>query len=176
MNTDLDKLRLEHSVPARLNLPWHLTASAVVIEQGHILLVHHKRIGAWLPPGGHPDNNELPFETAVRETLEETGIRVVVLAGDVPIKDDSEAFFSPQPLCQHVVHAVEKGAELYHVDVAFLCALPSPMSLPEPVSADEVHGARWHDLKRLSELPLAKNVPEIVDLAVKRLARLSSGG
>src|ERR1700728_4814961 len=55
----------------------HFTASAVVMEQSHILLVHHRRIGAWLPPGGHIEENELPHQAAIRETKEETGIDIV---------------------------------------------------------------------------------------------------
>src|SRR5688500_10821251 len=44
-----------------------------------VLLHWHRRLGLWLPPGGHIDPGELPDEAAVRETLEETGLAVELL-------------------------------------------------------------------------------------------------
>lgn len=54
----------------------HLTGSAIVLdESGRVLLHRHKRLGLWLQPGGHVDPGESAAEGAVRETLEETGVR-----------------------------------------------------------------------------------------------------
>jgi len=36
----------------------------------------HKRIGGWMQPGGHVDAGETPWEAALRETAEETGLAV----------------------------------------------------------------------------------------------------
>jgi 8-oxo-dGTP pyrophosphatase MutT (NUDIX family) len=166
---------VEHILPDSLGLPWHFTASAVVILSGHILLVHHKRIGAWLPPGGHIDEPELPHRAAVRETLEETGVLVKVLTEPLPKTDTADAFVLPQPLCIHAVKAVEKGNELFHVDIAYLCApvdSPKNSRLPPLTQVDEVYGSRWLALSALDEVPLAKNVPEIVALAASRLERM----
>src|SRR5271163_771914 len=115
----------------RPKIPQHFTASAVVIHGGHILLVHHKRIGAWLPPGGHIEPFEMPHEAAAREVLEETGVAVEVTAPPVPPTAGHNAFFLPQPLCIQAVSAVENGEELYHLDLAYLC---------RPVAADETGG------------------------------------
>lgn len=55
----------------------HLTASAVVFDgSGRVLLVQHLGSGLWLYPGGHVDDGEEPAAAAVRETFEETGLRV----------------------------------------------------------------------------------------------------
>ncbi|MGH9551486.1 MAG: NUDIX hydrolase [Terriglobales bacterium] len=166
------ELLAPHTLPSLADQPWHFTASAVVIAAGHILLVHHKRIGAWLPPGGHFIGNELPHQAAVREALEETGVAVEVVTESVPPSDDPEAFFCHQPLCIHGVHAVEKGNAVYHLDIAYLC-LPAQMTegeaLPPITTTDEVHAAVWCPLDRLEDLPLARNVPEIVALALEKL-------
>jgi 8-oxo-dGTP pyrophosphatase MutT (NUDIX family) len=54
----------------------HLTGSAIVVDdRGRVLLHRHKRLGLWLQPGGHVDPGETAAEGAVRETLEETGVR-----------------------------------------------------------------------------------------------------
>ena len=44
-----------------------------------MLLHHHRKLGMWLPPGGHIERDELPDDAAVREVFEETGIRVVLV-------------------------------------------------------------------------------------------------
>jgi ADP-ribose pyrophosphatase YjhB (NUDIX family) len=161
----------EHVIPQANALPRHFTASAVIIVAQHVLLVHHKRIGAWLPPGGHLLDCELPHEAAVRETLEETGVAVRALSlGPMPQTGDRDAFFLPQPLCIQVVRALEKGTDLYHLDIAYLCApVAAGGALPPLIHTDEVHGARWIALSALSTMPLAKNVPEIVTLAQARI-------
>lgn len=167
-----------HLLPSRLPLPNHFTASAVVIVSGHVLMVHHRRIGAWLPPGGHIDGGELPHEAAEREVFEETGIEVEVISEVLPASTDEKAFVLPSPLCLHAVHAIEKGEELYHIDVAYLCRLKCPADKPENhlpaiVSSDEVHQARWIDLQELDSIALARNVPEVLALALTKLGASS---
>ncbi len=157
------------------------------MEQSHILLVHHRRIGAWLPPGGHIEEHELPHETAVRETKEETGIDIAVLNVDgrvgaavrppvssAPTKNN-EAFFLPTPLCIHAVKASERDSVYYHIDLAYLCrplavlSADKKSSLPDIIANDELYDARWVKLDCLCDLPLANNVIEIVALAKSRL-------
>jgi 8-oxo-dGTP pyrophosphatase MutT (NUDIX family) len=41
-----------------------------------VLLHLHRKLGMWLPPGGHIERDELPDDAAVREVFEETGLRV----------------------------------------------------------------------------------------------------
>jgi 8-oxo-dGTP pyrophosphatase MutT (NUDIX family) len=54
--------------------PVHVTASAVVCGPRGTLLHRHKRLGLWLQPGGHINDGEAPWDAAVREAAEETGI------------------------------------------------------------------------------------------------------
>jgi ADP-ribose pyrophosphatase YjhB (NUDIX family) len=46
-----------------------------VVHRGRVLLLFHPKLGLWLPPGGHVEAGELPDDAAVREVLEETGVR-----------------------------------------------------------------------------------------------------
>jgi ADP-ribose pyrophosphatase YjhB (NUDIX family) len=46
-----------------------------VVHRGRVLLHYHPKLGLWLPPGGHVEHGELPDDAAVREVLEETGVR-----------------------------------------------------------------------------------------------------
>ena len=154
----------------------HLTVSAVTIANGHTLLIDHKRIGAWLPPGGHVENNEMPHEGAIREVFEETGVIVEIISEKLPDTGDSNAYLLPNPLCTHAVRATEKGVDLYHFDIVYLCRplmqdveLDAELALPLIVRNDEVHSARWVKLEDMAELKLAKNVVEVFALAAKRL-------
>ena len=47
-----------------------------------MLLIHHKGLGKWLPPGGHIEENEVPHEAAIREVYEETGISAAPILED----------------------------------------------------------------------------------------------
>ena len=51
------------------------------MHEKSVLLHRHRKLGMWLPPGGHIEKDELPDEAAIREVLEETGIKVK-LVGD----------------------------------------------------------------------------------------------
>ena len=54
----------------------HFTVAVFVVRAGQVLLHYHRKLGKWLPPGGHIEDDELPDEAALREVLEETGLRV----------------------------------------------------------------------------------------------------
>lgn len=56
------------------------TVAVFVVQDDHVLLHPHRKLGLWLPPGGHIDPNELPDEAALREVEEESGL-VVELVG-----------------------------------------------------------------------------------------------
>ena len=149
----------------------HFTASGLVIAHGHVLLVHHKRIGLWLPPGGHLLEGEMPHEAAVREVLEETGVTAEIVGEPIPQTGSIDYFFLPQPLCMHAVYAVEKEQEIYHLDMVFL--LKPAVSMPTLPALDhpqEVHAAQWVKLEELDRWSLARNVIEIISLAQAKIS------
>jgi 8-oxo-dGTP pyrophosphatase MutT (NUDIX family) len=55
------------------NVKRHFTATAFVVRDGATLLHWHKRLGQWMPPGGHIEPDEDPVQAALREVREETG-------------------------------------------------------------------------------------------------------
>lgn len=59
----------------------HFTATALVIDEKRqrTLLLWHKRLRRWMPPGGHMEPNETPEDTALREAKEETGLDIEIV-------------------------------------------------------------------------------------------------
>jgi len=51
-------------------------------KEGKILLVHHKKAGLWLPPGGHVEVGEHPRDAAFREMKEGLGAEAEFLFGE----------------------------------------------------------------------------------------------
>lgn len=153
-------------------IPQHLTASGMVICHDRILLVHHRRIGAWVPPGGHVEVDELPHETAIREIEEETGVKVEIISPPMPNTGDPDAIFLPEPLYVQAVLALENGTRFYHLDLAYLCRPTVTDKLPELHCNPEVKEARWVAIAEVDQIPLAKNVKEALVLAEEKIAKL----
>jgi 8-oxo-dGTP pyrophosphatase MutT (NUDIX family) len=86
--------------------PVHVTASAVIVDAGgtHTALHRHRRLGLWLQPGGHVDDNEDARDAAIREATEETGLTV--------------AHVDPERLLHVDVH--EGGRGHLHLDLRWL--------------------------------------------------------
>jgi 8-oxo-dGTP pyrophosphatase MutT (NUDIX family) len=76
-----------------------IVGGCVVVHNGRVLLLKHKKLGVWLYPGGHMEPNETPLDTALRETEEETGmkVRLVDTSGRKRITD-KVASEPPQPI------------------------------------------------------------------------------
>ncbi len=53
-----------------------LTVGAGILYDNKILLVLHAKLGKWLFPGGHIEQNEYPNEAIIREVKEETGLNL----------------------------------------------------------------------------------------------------
>jgi 8-oxo-dGTP pyrophosphatase MutT (NUDIX family) len=107
--------------------PVHVTGSAIVVGPRGVVLLQHKRLGFWMQPGGHIDAGESPWDAALREAREETGLDV--------------RFVGDTPRLVHVdMHAGGRGHT--HLDMRYLIdggdADPSP---PQ----DESQHIGWFD-------------------------------
>ncbi len=69
-------------------------------------MVKHKKLGIWLAPGGHVEENELPHQAAEREFFEETGIKAEAVSFQPLLKSDHTEFL-PLPFVSNL-HWINK--------------------------------------------------------------------
>ncbi|MCB1136468.1 MAG: NUDIX domain-containing protein [Chlamydiia bacterium] len=127
------------------------TATVYVIEQSRALLIFHKKMQKWLPPGGHIDPNELPSDAAVREALEETGIEIELITDENIHIDRWNAVSFPRPwmcMLEHIP-ATEKEDAHQHMDMIYV-GRPIGGSLRE--NQTETSGLRWFSLAEIETL------------------------
>jgi 8-oxo-dGTP diphosphatase len=58
----------------------HFTASAVILADGHVLLLSSAKGVGWIYPGRHHMDGEDLSHTAVREVREEVGLEIELIA------------------------------------------------------------------------------------------------
>ena len=144
----------------------HFTATAYIVAGGRTLLFWHRKLGMWLPPGGHCEPNEDPVQTACREAEEESGLGVEVIpppdllvcAGPVVLAPPAVILIEDivrhdQPFHQHIDHVyytrpivagvdfealIPEGPHrwLASAEMAHSFSLPSPDGTLVPVAED----------------------------------------
>jgi len=126
--------------------PHHLTASVFVVSPRGVVLHRHRVLAIWIQPGGHVEASESPEAAALRETLEETGLRARHL-------DPVELF--------HVdVHPGPKGHT--HYDLRYVVVAP-PLDPSPP--ANESPEVDWFDFDAALERCEPALVPVLAKLA-----------
>lgn len=137
----------------------HFTATAFVIDsRKRVLLLWHKRLQRWMPPGGHVDGDEAPEDAARRECKEETNLDVEIMSD---IQDD---LFSNNPdegrmlkkpiamLLENIPECTERNEPAHeHMDFLYL-ARPLNENAAKELAKDESDGMRWFTKEEVGEL------------------------
>jgi ADP-ribose pyrophosphatase YjhB (NUDIX family) len=138
------------------------TVATFVLHRGRVLLLWHTKLGMWLPPGGHVEAGELPDDAAVREVLEETGVRARLVGPrglDVAYPTQLTLPFGIQ------VEDIRPGVQ--HIDLVYF-AVPEDEASVEIVGDDAVRDrAGWYDVERLEALGANDEIRAWVAKAVR---------
>jgi ADP-ribose pyrophosphatase YjhB (NUDIX family) len=133
----------------------HFTVTGFVVEGGATLLHWHRKIGIWLPPGGHIEADEDPVQAVLREVREETGIM-----GEIVRERPAYAFENvaqlPSPL-SIIVADVEHDEDTHqHIDFSYVVR---PVDGAEREAPEHDHGFIWVTQQQLRDdvaLPIAE--------------------
>ena len=137
------------------------TVATFVLHQGKVLLLWHKKLQMWLPPGGHIEPNELPDEAAIREVKEESGLEVVLLSrpGLPPVP-------GPLQLARPEGIQLEQiGPDHQHIDLIYF-ARPADPAAVKPVANDEAERVGWYGRDQLHLIPLTEEVRAWIEKAL----------
>ncbi len=126
-----------------------------------VLLIFHKKFGKWLPAGGHMDPNELPHCAALREVLEETGVRARIidaspalgLSGPVEAQIPAPCF-----ILHERIPATAKEEMHMHIDFIYLMEADEGDVLP---ALAEVDKAGWFSLPEVMAMDAFESVKRI---------------
>jgi 8-oxo-dGTP pyrophosphatase MutT (NUDIX family) len=120
--------------------PVHVTASGMVTGPRGVLLHRHRILGIWVAPGGHIDAGETPWDAAVRETAEETGLSV------------THRYDAPELV--HVdVHDGPRGHT--HLDLSYLLDGGDADPAPPPDESQEIDWFAWTDAPAIADARMA---------------------
>jgi 8-oxo-dGTP pyrophosphatase MutT (NUDIX family) len=134
------------------------TVATFVVHEGRVLLLHHRKLRMWLPPGGHVEPNELPDDAAVREVWEEAGVRCA-LVGEPGLAVDY-----PRQLVRPAGIQLENiGTDHEHVDLIYF-AKPLDGAV-EPRGNGEGDGVGWYPLEALADLGAPADVRQWAERA-----------
>lgn len=111
--------------------PVHVTGSSIIVGRRGTVLHFHKRLRRWMQTGGHVDDGETPWDAALRESVEETGLPVRHASGGSPC------------LVHLDVHPAAKGH--VHLDLRYLLDAPDVAPAPPPGESPDVRWFSWED-------------------------------
>jgi 8-oxo-dGTP pyrophosphatase MutT (NUDIX family) len=150
--------------PSATGILRHFTVAVFVVHQQRVLLHYHRKLGKWLPPGGHIEDDELPDDAACREVLEETGMRVRLVGGrGLPI-DEPHQLVLPAGI---QVENIYPGHQ--HIDLVYFAHLESEDAEVDPRLA-ESDRVGWYALAELAELGVNDEIQAWSRRAVAELA------
>lgn len=169
------------------------TAGGMLIHYGKVLLVKHKKLGIWLNPGGHIDEDELPHQAAEREFWEETGIKVRALDPykDTLVGEGEDSEFFPNPISTNV-HWVnresydlrmqsddltqrvqtEKWKRGCEQHVGFFYLLEAIDGYEFTQNIEETDGIAWFTLKEVEELETHTDIRKEIQRGFSILSNL----
>ena len=131
----------------------HFTATTFVVHHDKVLLHQHKKLGIWLPAGGHIDRDELPEQAAVREVKEETGLEITLY------NPDAALFTADREACQlhRPMHLLLENINPYHQHIDFIYYATAVSNQINPANG-ETNRIKWFNQADLENTTMPTNV------------------
>lgn len=145
----------------------HLTTTVYIVSkikgELKVLLHKHKKYNVWLGVGGHVDYDENPYEGALREAEEETGLKVNILKTLKNLTETDEVIEMPLPymIKEEKIPQYKKVKPHYHLDFIYF----AKTSTPNKVSMNEEF--KWFTKREIKKLDLWEDVRFVALAALK---------
>lgn len=134
-----------------------------IVFQSKVLLILHKKLGLWLPPGGHIELDEDPEEALIREIQEELGIDVQIF-GNKPerMTDRTKFLYVPAFLD---IHKISDGHR--HIGMQYFCTTDTDKLT---MNDGELSDYKWFSAEEIETSTLL--IPEVKFYAAEALKRV----
>ena len=137
------------------------TATTFVVQGDATLLLWHRKVQAWLPPGGHIEPNELPEDAALREVWEETGLHVELVGAG---QKWGRVAVLIRPICI-LLEDIEPGHQ--HIDLIYFARVISGNAVINPRESTQL---QWCDDAALSAPDIAEDIRVLGRRAIASVA------
>jgi len=149
----------------------HFTATGIVFNpKGEVLMMKHKKLGVWLPPGGHIDENELPCDACLREIFEETGVKAEIISSSpqIGLANDAHCKELAQPFVI-LLEDIEKTWQHNHIDLVYICRADADALIKNEAEADDIG---WFTPDEVRKLDTFNNVRRVIAQAAEFMAAM----
>lgn len=151
------------SQPSRGDLICHATATGIVLHEGRVLLVEHRKSGLFLGPGGHIDNED-PARAVLREIREEVGIEAEIIADNKFAHPAVRVVPSPFTVLVVDIPNDTMIGPHQHVDMVYVCR---PLTHHITAHAGEIGSYRWVHVLDVASLQTPPEYPALVAAAAQ---------
>jgi len=146
-------------------------ATVYIIEDDKFLLIFHRKLQKWLPPGGHVDPNETPPDCAKREAFEETGLHVKLLKQENLWIEDWNANSFERPfmcLLEEIPQYGEQPAH-QHMDMVYV---GTPVGGTIKRNESEIEDIKWFTLDEIQRLDEGTEIYSETKNSVREIATI----
>jgi len=142
-----------------------LVVSGYLIHNNKVLLIHHKKLDLWLPPGGHIDKDETPDDALRREFKEELNLDIEILNRN----DVSDIGNIKKQLAVPFYANVHNVGDHDHSCLFYLCKPKNPEAIA--INKNELNDFKWLSVEELNQEHIPVDVRNIAKKAFELLTR-----
>lgn len=151
----------KNNILTRGNEIAHITSSGFILNKtcDKVLMIHHNIYNTWTWTGGHADGEENLLTTALKEAIEETGVKNIK-----PLTKDIHSI-DILPVWGHMKRGEYVSAHL-HLNASYILIADENEELF--VNEEETSGLAWISIEDMSE---KSNEPFLLDIYFKLINR-----
>jgi len=140
-----------------------LVTTGYIFNGDKVLLIHHRKLDAWLPVGGHIKTNETFDDALKREIKEETNLEVEIIGQkSLPLTGSVK-----QNLAVPFYVNLHSVGDHDHCCLYYICRALNPTELK--IKTDEVIAAKWYSQEELKEKTIPADIKDQALMAFKIL-------